>query len=73
MNIDNIEFSTYCQRSIIADCLKSVNLNDLATKAINLDTSPDTIGDFLSIIRHEAQVSNRHDLLEILCASGLVS
>ena len=65
-------YATWSDRIVIADCLRTMNLNLMAEKAINPNTSQEIINKFLTIIEKEARVAKRHDVLEQLYFAGLV-
>lgn len=69
---NSFDYSTWKERSVIADCLREIGLNTCAKKALDFDTSHIIVGRFLDIIVQEAKAANRHDVLEHLYFSGLI-
>lgn len=65
-------FGIWSERSTIADCLNMMNLPLMAEKALDFKTPRKIIDDFLTIIKREAAIAKRHDVLEILHFAGLV-
>lgn len=59
------------ERETISNCLKAMGLNFMADKAIHPETSQELIDRFLNIIKKEARIAKRHDVLEQLYFAGL--
>jgi hypothetical protein len=66
------EYDEWDKRRTIADCLRTLGLNVMADAATLLTTSSEIINKFLTIIKKEAQIAKRHDVLEQLYFAGLV-
>lgn len=65
-------YAIWSERSVIADCLRTMGLNLMADKAINPTTPQEIINKFLNIIEKEAKVAKRHDVLDQLYFAGLI-
>ena len=65
-------FAIWSERSVIADSLRDLGMDDFAKKALLPDTGFELINKFLSIIEIEARKLKRHDVLERLYFAGLV-
>lgn len=65
-------YHLWLERSVIADCLRIMGLNIMASKAVHPETPNEIINRFLNIIKHEAAIANRHDVLEQLYSAGLI-
>lgn len=66
------DFAIWKERSVIADCLRDLGMDDFAAKAIKPDTQQELIEKFLSIIQIEAYKLKKHDVLEKLSFAGLI-
>lgn len=64
--------SIHNERSTIADCLRMMGLNIMASKALDPNAPQSLITKFLQLIEKEAKIANRHDVLEILSFAGLI-
>jgi hypothetical protein len=65
-------YAIWSERSVIADCLKTMGLDIMAKKAIDPETPQEIINRFLLIIEKEAKVAQRHDVLDQLYFAGLI-
>lgn len=66
------QYAIWSERSVIADCLRTMGLNIMAEKALLPSTSQEIITKFLHILESEATIAKRHDVLEQLHFAGLV-
>jgi len=65
-------YAIWSDRSVIADCLRTMGLDIMAAKAVHPETSQELINSFLNIIEKEAKVAKRHDVLDQLYFAGLI-
>ena len=66
------DYRIWCERSTIADCLRTIGLPIMAAKAMDYETPREIIDRFLNIIKREATIAKRHDVLEQLHFAGLI-
>lgn len=68
----NKEFETWCDRLIVAESLSNVGLNKFSPLALNFSTEYKIINRLISIIKRKATINKRQDVLDQLCAAGLI-
>lgn len=67
-----MNFETWSDRSVIADCLRSLGLHDYAKKVFLPKANQELVDKYLSIIVSEAKRKKDRDVLEPLYINGLV-
>lgn len=65
-------YSSWSERTVVADCLLDLGMKKLASKAILPATPQELINQFLNIIKREACKVQKHDVLERLYYAGLI-
>jgi hypothetical protein len=68
----NAEYSIWNEKSIISDCFRKLGYAKLADQVHKNDMSGDIMESYIKLLANTARATKRHDVLEVLCYSGLI-
>ena len=66
------EYALWEEKSVISDCFRTLGYIKLADIVHKNDVTSDTMESYIKLLANTARATKRHDVLEVLCYSGLI-